>query len=126
MREIIPPGKDITSPESKISPTSNKDYSLEGDLTDPNYVYRLVRADVVKLVMSLQTEMKTKEASIQWISKHYKLRSFVRKLWNGERAKVEVWQWVTIRKALSRQLKLQKLRSEHHEMFSNQLQEYGL
>lgn len=119
------PRENTPSPREFQSPRDEEFY-LQGDMADPDFVYRQCRAHVRRLVMIHQKEMLTKDAAIHWVAKTYKLRSFVRKMWNGERAEVRVWQWVRVMRALKKAEQMERLRDEHARRMAEEMAAAGL
>lgn len=126
MLEDTSPRSDIQSARSDVQPAPDEKFFFDADMGNPEDVYRQCQTDVKKLILVLQKEKITKEAAIQWVSQTYKLRSFVRKMFHGERAEVRVWQFVRVRRALAAAIKLDRLREEHNERVTQELRGLGL
>lgn len=115
-----------SSLQSDFSSPKGEEFELDGDLSDPEFVYRQCQLDVRRLVLILQREFKTKDAALDWLSRKYKLHSFPRKIFYGEPAKVMVWQWVKIQRALEQAVRINRLREDHDQKLKEERMRFGL
>lgn len=68
-------------------------------------MYEYARRLAVRTVMALQIRYKTKEGSIDAITREYKLGSFITKLWKGQRVVIKAHKLECLKSAHDRAIR---------------------
>lgn len=104
-----------------LAPTEREMPSLLSEISSPGQAYEAARMLSRRVVEAATPIYGTKGAAIDRVSRHYKLGTFLKKVFHGERASVHLHHYAALCNALEELVEQQRRRAESNEQLLKRL-----